>query len=289
MRRFIQIGGHKEQVELDGWGQWELTPGRTEWVERTDGAGGYDPVPHWLAKTTITTRRRRIVVGEFLVKGETATALFSPDREDGPFITRIGGANIEVKPQATKIEKKHLRRVVGEFTDEERSTGLGLFQIQGKNERGEVVRQRFDDEGWVKGQTARGVLVQSPSKKPAMRANLADGCTVLTHSWIEFATGERFSSHVEMYERIDAPMRGVEDIAKPSTNPKGRPIDHDPATDAAIVQRWDDARAVAGISRKTFLEENPDIFEKKSEGNRLILLAQLLDRVRKSRKNGRNK
>lgn len=79
MKRHIQIGEVKELVEKNGWGEWKL-----------HGCCG-----DWFATQIITTLRHRIVVGEFVIPSDAAVDLFNPDRDDGPFIVRIGGAEIE--------------------------------------------------------------------------------------------------------------------------------------------------------------------------------------------------
>lgn len=79
MKQYIQIGGEKEVVVKDGFGAWQKEFGQS----------------HWLVKQTITTQKHVITVGEFLLTDEQASSLFNMDRDDGPFIVKIGGANIE--------------------------------------------------------------------------------------------------------------------------------------------------------------------------------------------------
>jgi len=95
------------------------------------------------------------------------------------------------------------------------------------------------------------------------------------------------AEHESAFRRAMIRLAGAE--PKQSPNPKGRPMDNDPATDAAIARRWSDVRSVKGILRATFLEENPRIFEGMSMARRLVLFGQLMDRVRKSREKERTK
>lgn len=219
MKRFIQIGGDKELVEKGGWGEWVLLRGNGD----------------WLAKQTITTLRHRIVVGEFIIPADAAVDLFNQDRDDGPFIVRIGGADIaEGGERSAKVEEKLLRRALGRLTKEEienqkkrarmlkerthgKATGRDplppdLFQIRGKD-RGKIISHSFDGEGYRKGVSLDGRLEPSETKKPSQTVVLPDGTTAVTHSWIEFKDGQRFLAHVQIKPRKDVPP--------PANRPRG--------------------------------------------------------------------
>ena len=180
---FIQIGDQKERVEKNGFGEWS----------------GLDGMDSCLVKQTIRTLGHIVTVGEFLIPAEAAQALFNPDREDGPFIVRIGGANIEGTEKKSVNIPATVLVAYGDLSDEERNQYEAWAALP-DDER------KATPQPMLKRTASDGMLVQSETKKPAQNAVLKDRSVITTLSWIEFEGGQRFFAPVRIEKRDDVPV-----------------------------------------------------------------------------------
>ena len=159
----------------------------------------YTAVPSWLAKQTITTTRNRIVVGEFVVQGEAAESLFNQDREDGPFIVRIGGANIVEENRRLENFPAEEMAAIGDLSDDERKEYEAWKALPDDERKAKPMPE-------VERFTSDGKPLISETKQPAQNVLLNNGTVTDTYSWVEFEDGQRFFAPVKIEERKDAPV-----------------------------------------------------------------------------------
>ena len=149
-----------------------------------------------------------------------------------------------------------------------------------RNEQGDYLFHLDGGEVWQYTELKQESRVSEPTVENVMQigSGVRDGkplpfmCFLVLKNK-EFSTGNlrKFSPKADAATKEEAESK------------KGGRPPRDWEADGKILQRWNDARAVAGVTYEGFLKENPDIFRGKATAKRVKELKRLINAASKRR------